>query len=250
MELKSAVCPNCGGRLELNPDLEKGICVYCGSEIIVADAIRKFKGEIDGIATVKKSLMRAEQLMEDGDADGAMKVYRHVIESDPHNAEAFFGMYICETVVAEYYSKLNAGMERCWLDYYNSISEAEEKYAKRAIQYADSAHKEIYSKLINERHSDAERRIHELDEHSKNSGCLGGCYIATAVYGSYQAPEVLILRKYRDEVLSNSLVGRAFIKSYYFLSPPVAKWLKNAGAINRIVRIYLDKFVGQLEERR
>lgn len=38
VELKDAKCPGCGGELKLNPALEKGICIFCGKEIIVADA--------------------------------------------------------------------------------------------------------------------------------------------------------------------------------------------------------------------
>jgi len=73
------------------------------------------------------------------------------------------------------------------------------------------------------------------------------CYIATAVYGSYDAPEVLVLRRFRDEVLSKSMPGRAFIRSYYAVSPPVARRLENAGRINRLVRRVLDKIVHRLD---
>ena len=73
------------------------------------------------------------------------------------------------------------------------------------------------------------------------------CYIATAVYGSYDAPEVLILRRFRDEVLSKSMPGRAFIRSYYAVSPPVARRLENAGQMNRLVRRMLDKIVHRLD---
>jgi hypothetical protein len=60
-----------------------------------------------------------------------------------------------------------------------------------------------------------------------------GCFIVTAVYGSYNAPEVLTLRNFRDDVLLASNVGRALVKLYYILSPPVARllnahlWLRN-----------------------
>lgn len=39
-----------------------------------------------------------------------------------------------------------------------------------------------------------------------------GCYIATCVYGSYDAPEVLVLRDFRDNELSKNIFGRLFIK--------------------------------------
>ena len=76
-----------------------------------------------------------------------------------------------------------------------------------------------------------------------------GCYIATAVYGSYSAPQVIVLRRFRDEILQNTAFGRWFIKTYYRLSPPVAEKLKNAKFINRVVRSILDRWVAKLENR-
>ncbi len=74
-----------------------------------------------------------------------------------------------------------------------------------------------------------------------------GCYIATAVYGSYNAPEVIILRRFRDDVLQNSVFGRLFIKAYYCFSPFVAEKLKTAKHINSLVRNILDKFIQTLK---
>lgn len=50
-----------------------------------------------------------------------------------------------------------------------------------------------------------------------------GCFIATAVYGSEDVEEVLILRTFRDEFLSALKIGRWFINIYYFTSPPLAR---------------------------
>jgi len=72
------------------------------------------------------------------------------------------------------------------------------------------------------------------------------CYIATAVYGSYDAHEVRILRRFRDEVLSRTMPGRAFIRTYYAVSPPFARRLENAGRVNRLVRRVLDRIVNRL----
>lgn len=65
-----------------------------------------------------------------------------------------------------------------------------------------------------------------------------GCFIATAVYGSFLAPEVQELRKFRDDVLLKSTIGRFFVHFYYFLSPSFANIIAN----HEILR----KWVGQL----
>lgn len=76
----------------------------------------------------------------------------------------------------------------------------------------------------------------------------GGCYIATCVYGSYEAPEVVTLRRYRDDVLKKSFFGRTFIKTYYSISPLLVrqfgqtKWFKN------IFKKFLDKKVNRLNK--
>lgn len=46
-----------------------------------------------------------------------------------------------------------------------------------------------------------------------------GCYIATAVYGSYDCPEVWVLRRFRDRTLAKYVTGRAFIRTYYATAP-------------------------------
>lgn len=77
-----------------------------------------------------------------------------------------------------------------------------------------------------------------------------GCYIATAVYDSYDAPEVRTLRRFRDETLKKSAAGRMFIRVYYRFSPPIAQRLKNATKVNRLVRRMLDGFVEKLNEKK
>ena len=50
----------------------------------------------------------------------------------------------------------------------------------------------------------------------------GFCFVATAAFGSYMAPDVWTLRRFRDEVLMTTPPGRAFVRLYYAISPPLA----------------------------
>jgi len=70
-----------------------------------------------------------------------------------------------------------------------------------------------------------------------------GCYIATMAYGSYDHPQVMILRQFRDQVLAQSLFGRWFIDRYYHYSPKLVEYLHNKNTVNRLVRFTLNQLI-------
>ncbi len=76
-----------------------------------------------------------------------------------------------------------------------------------------------------------------------------GCYVATAVYGSYDCPEVWTLRRYRDNRLAKTWYGRAFIKTYYAISPTLVKWFGKKTWFKNFWLKRLNKFVTNLKEQ-
>ncbi len=76
-----------------------------------------------------------------------------------------------------------------------------------------------------------------------------GCYVATAVYGSYDCPEVWTLRRFRDFSLSGSFAGRAFIKVYYAISPTLVKLFGESGWFKSFWKSRLDKMVKWLNDK-
>ena len=64
----------------------------------------------------------------------------------------------------------------------------------------------------------------------------GGCFIATAAYGSGMAGEVVTLRRFRDEHLMKSEAGRAFVQWYYRNSPVVAEYIRERDWLRAVVR--------------
>lgn len=58
-------------------------------------------------------------------------------------------------------------------------------------------------------------------------GFLGDskCFIATAAYRSANAAPVLMLRRFRDQILLHTILGKKFVAWYYSWSPAAADWL-------------------------
>lgn len=76
----------------------------------------------------------------------------------------------------------------------------------------------------------------------------GGCYVATAVYGSYDCPQVWTLRRYRDNQLAKTWYGRLFIHTYYAISPTLVKWFGETQWFKNMWRPKLDSMVKNLKE--
>ncbi len=82
-----------------------------------------------------------------------------------------------------------------------------------------------------------------------NTSSGGGCYVATAVYGSYNCPQVWTLRRYRDYTLAETWYGRAFIRTYYAISPTLVKWFSNTEWFKKMWKTPLDKLVNKLQNK-
>ena len=74
----------------------------------------------------------------------------------------------------------------------------------------------------------------------------GGCYVATAVYGSYDCPQVWTLRRFRDYTLAETWYGRAFIRTYYAISPTLVKWFGHTEWFKKMWKGKLDRMVANL----
>lgn len=72
-----------------------------------------------------------------------------------------------------------------------------------------------------------------------SSAKSGGCFIATAAYGSYLDPHVMTLRAFRDRFLLTNPLGTAFVRLYYHYSPPVADFIVRHDSLRFTARICL-----------
>jgi hypothetical protein len=119
-----------------------------------------------------------------------------------------------------------------------------QKYAARAIEYASKNIAEEYQNETAETRSFIEAaKRGDFDIKSKGKS---GCYIATAVYGSYDCDEVIKLRQFRDEYLAKSVLGQCFIRIYYKLSPAFSQYIHTESKLGIKIRCFLDGIVSRM----
>lgn len=70
-----------------------------------------------------------------------------------------------------------------------------------------------------------------------------GCFIATAAYGFYSAPQVQLLRDFRDRYLLSDAPGRAFVAWYYRHGPRAARFIDAHPWLKPPVRLALSPLV-------
>ncbi len=120
----------------------------------------------------------------------------------------------------------------------------------QAYQYVQKAGKvNPDNELLQYFNSGAAKRDFDNAHPTRTTKSSGGCYVATAVYGSYDCPEVWTLRRFRDNTLAETWYGRAFIRVYYAVSPKLVKWFGNAEWFKKLWKPALDHMVEKLNER-
>jgi hypothetical protein len=74
------------------------------------------------------------------------------------------------------------------------------------------------------------------------------CFIATAAYGSSMAPDVMLLRQFRDRYLLTNPIGKAFVHLYYRLSPPLARMIAGNELLRSATRAALTPVIFSVKQ--
>lgn len=69
------------------------------------------------------------------------------------------------------------------------------------------------------------------------------CFVASVAYDDPNHPDVMFLRGYRDNVLSKSKAGQAFIAWYWRNGPKLAKFVGNSSFLKDSARIVISTIV-------
>lgn len=104
----------------------------------------------------------------------------------------------------------------------------------------------LAGKLVSEGRANAYIALLASSQSSSSSsggGSGGGCFIATAVYGSYLAPEVIILKEFRDKYLITNSAGRSLVEFYCRISPPIADYISRHPYLKAAIRFALTPLV-------
>ena len=116
-------------------------------------------------------------------------------------------------------------------------------------QQMDIARKALNEALRIDPNDEISKRLLSNVNNRKAKPAPSGCFIATAAYGTPFAEEIDVLRNWRDDFLEASYPGRAFIKAYYSLSPPVADNISESKGKRKIVRTALGPIVKILKDK-
>ena len=101
-------------------------------------------------------------------------------------------------------------------------------------------------KALNEEHGGKHAAQAEPAVNKKS----GGCFIATAACGTAQHDDVLRLCAFREQVLRPSAPGRACIRVYETISPPLARAISRSRAARFVVRRLVVKPARRFAEMR
>ena len=77
----------------------------------------------------------------------------------------------------------------------------------------------------------------------RHAGSGGGCFVATAAYGTPMADEINVLRDVRDAHLLTNALGTSFVDTYYRISPALADAIAQSPLLRSVARSILTPLI-------
>ena len=262
MAFVAARCTQCGASIQVDETKEAGICQYCGMAFVTEKVINNYNVtnnikvenatfNVSG-ANIDNLLIRALEFEANGEIEEAKEYYNRILDIDAHHKTAkerlenlkrrfFIGsMEISREKMEIIESYVRADQKLEAIKQVRLISGLGLKDAK---DYIDNFYVIDRTK--------PQKGMFQTDTagggSTTNTTASGGCYVATAVYGSYDCPQVWTLRRFRDFTLVKSWYGRAFIRTYYAISPTLVKWFGKTEWFRKLWKAKLDKMVTNLQ---
>lgn len=203
------------------------------------------KVQVKSVELVTKKCVELEKLYSSYVNRDEKKVYKH------HLRELMYSIGDCIYEYFNEYSELHSCAIEVWNIALSNVpiifNEEYEKIIKDHVSKLNDYGEYItYEDVLG--HNINRKKTSGANGANISNNTSGGCYVATAVYGSYDCPQVWTLRRFRDDILAKTWYGRAFIYTYYAISPIIVKKFGHAEWFKKMWHGKLDRMVERLQK--
>lgn len=284
MEFIKGICPHCGGELQIPRDRARIICMYCGKELLAAEAAEAAEEREEPKPTEPVSVERASEALQNllYGIDNPMQYFKKSLYMD------FYKKYLFENarnlaILDQFYvsheqprllmeqaaeplaqraqeqlkglkgkkrEELQMDLNLSMVVYvFPALLETEETSGKEWTEVLAAVWKKHFPKT----------ELKAASSKEINAGFrYRFCYITTAVCESRHREddcyELSLLREFRDDYLLRTPEGEAMVHEYYDVAPSIVKHIGKrpdaAGIYEDIWQQYLSPCVRLIESDR
>ncbi|MBD3343202.1 MAG: hypothetical protein GF353_29165 [Candidatus Lokiarchaeota archaeon] len=197
-------------------------------------------------------MMKADALIKEGKYQEAILILKEIVDEEQEPEELMFAAGL---ITSTYSFNILNGEPDPGTPEYQEIR----KYLEIELESYDKSAPEAQEAFRSWGNDIALlRKMHNLMKDNKSLSELmppqpkksGGCFIATAIYGSYYSPEVQLLRQFRDIHLEANSIGKKIVQFYYLISPTIANYIIRKPSIKKIFKKFILGPVIVLIEKR
>lgn len=224
MSFKAAKCPNCAGDIQVPDDRDTAKCMYCGSDIVVREAIKLAGKNINNIWEMAKTALEA------GNQQEGLNYINSYLEEDQNNAEVWNlkAQLVCLKYDYVDISKVHSQVE----SYMAKAIAIDEKYKKILESYEIQLAESLISYINSIIESYKEINF------KANTGGFYGVYYADAP----EAKEKLKSELYRVVISYLSILPKSYLKKALPKLKEINEWFRKEGSNAPVLDIILKEY--------